>query len=515
MFATLYIKIKSAACIVLSVVLLLTTCSACNKGIDKGDVQQGTNIGEINQTSGNTVLLPYSAKDTLNPYNSETKQNQELSKLLFDPLFKINDDFSVTKFLASSYESTPTTATIKLKGVKFTDGAPLTADDVVYSFNNAKANNVYRSQLAQISTCTAIDTTTVSFVCSVNNPNFINLLDFPIIKSGTFSLKDENNRELTPIGCGRYVFDYKNKILNANSNYYKGSIKLKSISLIDCPDDTSLNHNISVGNISYVYPDLTDNVIPKKSGTPSATFGTNLVFIGTNCNTGVLSDTKLRLAISSAIDRTQLCSKNFYAYAKEATNLFPSSWDRLKGYESLNKTQNLKQTVAYLEEIGYNSKDADGYFIDDKGKRITLSLLCNSENLARTACAEQISTQLNKCGFEVTVIQKNWADYSNDLTYGNFDLYIGEVKLDKSLYLGNLLSSSVISGYPLQSECAVKFAEFHRGESEVTAAISSFATELPFIPVCYKNGISICSSWLDGYIDFSISDVYNGIENYG
>jgi len=340
-------------------------------------------------------------------------------------------------------------------------------------------------------------------------------LDFPIIKSGTYDLKDENNRVIAPVGCGRYMFDYEKKILNANNSYYGGNIKLKSISLIDCPDESSFNHNISVGNIAYVYSDLTDNVIPKKSGTPTATFGTNLVFIGTNCNAGALSDTKLRLAISSAIDRTQLCSKSFYAYAEEATNLFPSRWSEINGYESLNKTQNLKQTVAYLEEIGYNRKDADGYFVNDKGKRITLNLLCNSENTARTACAELISSQLNKCGFEVTVTQKAWADYSNDLTYGNFDLYIGEVKLDKSLYLGSLLSPSVISGYPAECECAAKFAEFYSGNSEVTAAISSFATELPFIPVCYKNGVSICSEWLDGYIDFSISDVYNGIENYG
>jgi len=515
MFATLYKQARTVVCIMLAVATFLSSFASCKKGGTNSHIQQGTNTGEINQTAGNIVALPYSAKDTLNPYNSETKQNQELTKLLFDPLFKVKEDFTVTNHLASSYELNSNTATVKLKSVKFTDGSPLTADDIVYSFNKAKENNVYRSQLRYISSCTAIDSTTVSFVCAVNNPNFINLLDFPIIKSGTYDLKDENNRVIAPVGCGRYMFDYEKKILNANNSYYGGNIKLKSISLIDCPDESSFNHNISVGNIAYVYSDLTDNVIPKKSGTPTATFGTNLVFIGTNCNAGALSDTKLRLAISSAIDRTQLCSKSFYAYAEEATNLFPSRWSEINGYESLNKTQNLKQTVAYLEEIGYNRKDADGYFVNDKGKRITLNLLCNSENTARTACAELISSQLNKCGFEVTVTQKAWADYSNDLTYGNFDLYIGEVKLDKSLYLGSLLSPSVISGYPAECECAAKFAEFYSGNSEVTAAISSFATELPFIPVCYKNGVSICSEWLDGYIDFSISDVYNGIENYG
>ena len=505
-------RILSLFIYLFTIITVALSFSSCNK---KAPIQQGTNTGEINQTSGNKVSLAYSARDTLNPYSAETKQNQELTKLLFDPLFKVNENFTVSKFLAKSYEAKGNSATIVLKKISFTDGSPLTADDVVYSFNSAKNNNIYSRQLRYISSCYAADSTTVTFVCGVNNPNFINLLDFPIIKSGTFNLKDENNREIAPVGCGRYVFDTDKKQLKANAGYYGGEIKLKDIYLVDCPDENSLNHNISVGNISVIYSDLADNNIPKKSGTPASTFGTNLVFVGANCNAGFMSNAKARLAISAAIDRTQLCSKSFYGNAQEATNIYPSNWKEIKGYESLNKNQNLKLTVAYLEEIGYNSKDADGYFVNSDGKRITLTLLCNSENSARTACAELISNQLNKSGFEVTVTQKNWADYSNDLTYGHFDLYIGEIKLDNSLYLGSVLSSQVIGGYPEGNECTLKFAEYYSGNSEVTAAISSFATELPFIPLCYKSGVLIYSDWLDGFIDFSISDIFNGIENYG
>ena len=508
-------SIKIICLAIVAVITLLSFASCKSNNNDSDKVQHGTNTGNINATSGNRVSLPYSAKDVLNPYSAETKQNQELTLLLFDPLFKVNSDFTVTNYIAKSYEYSGNSCVVKIKSVKFTDGTPVTADDIIYSFNNAKSHGVYSSQLSYISSCVAIDSVTVSFACSVNNPNFVNLLDFPIIKSGTNESKDENNRTVAPIGCGRYVYTLKDKTLDANKSYYGGEVKLKKIQLVDCPDDVSLNHHISVGNVSTVYSDLTDNTIPKKSGTPEKTYGTNMVFLGANCNSGALSNTKMRLAISSAIDRTQICEKSFYAYAEEATGIFPSGWNQIKGYESLNKTQNLKQTVAYLEEIGYNSKDTDGYFVDESGQRISLTLLCNSENTARVACAELIASQLNKSGFEVSVVQKVWADYSNDLTYGYFDLYIGEIKLDKSLYLGKLLSPSVVHGYLSVSDCTAKFAEYYSGNSEVTAALSAFATELPFIPICYKNGIIITSDWLDGYVEFSISDVYNGIENYG
>ncbi len=500
---------------VITIAIAFAVLSSCSGKQTNSDMQQGTNTGNINTTSGYTVQLPYSAKDVLNPYKAETKQNQELTKLLFDPLFKTNDDFTVTAFVAESYESTQSTCTVKLKSVAFTDGSPLIADDIVYSFNSAKNNNVYSSQLKYISSCTAIDSTTVVFAGSINNPNLVNLLDFPIVKTGSNDLKDENNRTLAPIGCGRYTFSYTDKQLVANQSYYRGEIKLKTIKLIDCPDDDSLNHHVSVGNISLIYSDLSDNTMPKMSGVSKMTYDTTMVFVGANCNYGIMSNTKMRMAVSAAIDRSQVCSKSFYTFSEEAIGIFPSGWNQIKGHESLNKVQNLKQTVAYLEEIGYNSKDADGYYIDQAGKRITISLLCNSDNPARVTCAELVAAQLDKCGFEVSVVQKVWADYINDLTYGHFDVYIGEVRLDKSLYLGNTLSPNVIYGYPTVSDCSVKFAEYYSGVSEVTAAISSFATEMPFIPVCYKNGVIVYSDWLEGYVNFSISDIYNGIENYG
>lgn len=506
-------RMLKAICLLTAALLAVLSLSACSKS-GNSDTHKQPDGANKTPTASKTVSLPFSNKDVLNPFTAETKQNQELSLLLYDPLFKVSSDFTVKNYLAHKYEYEGNICKVYINAVSFTDGSPVTADDVVFSFNSAKKNRVYSAQLKYVASCTAVDSTSVTFKCSINNPNFVNLLDFPIIKSGSDTLKDENNRQLPPIGCGRYTYSTKEQCLIANEGYYGGTVNLKKIKLIDCPDDISLEHHVSAGNISSVYSDLSNNIIPKKSGTPTNTPGTNMVFLGVNCNSGVLSNAKLRLAISSAIDRTTVCEKSFYSYAEPATGVFPSSWKEIKDYESLNKTQNLKQTVAYLEEIGYNRKDADGYYVDQSGKRITLRLLCSDSNSARQACAELLAEQLNKCGIEILVTIAEQDKFVPTLSSGNFDLYVGEVRLDNSLYLGNVLSPSVIYGFLSQSDCVSKFSEYYKGNLDVTAAVSSFATELPFIPICYRNGISVSSDWLASHMDFSISDVYNGIENY-
>ncbi len=491
----------------------MLTLIGCSDQPNNGS--NNTNSKTNSNISSNTkqVVLPYSAKDVLNPYTAETKQNQELSKLLFDSLFVLDESFSVINRLAKSYEFESNKCTVKLKNAKFTDNTPVTSDDVIYSFLKARSG-IYASQLSSVTSCVAIDSQTVVFSQNRNDPNLVNLLDFPIIKLNTDDLKDENSRSIPPIGCGRYTFSKKDEILIANQSYYNGKIKLSQIKLIDCPDDESLKQHIITGKISTVYSDLSSGSIPKKQGAPIKISQSNLVFLGINSNRQSLNNAKLRLAISSAIDREQICDKGFYGYADEATDIFPSIWARLKGYESLNKNQNSKQTVAYLNEIGYNRKDVDDFFTDRNGKTLSLTLLCNSQNSTHSICAELISSQLNKCGIEVNIKSLPWAEYILALQTNDFDMYVGEVKFGKSLYVYKALNPSVIYGFPAESDSKLKFEEYYNGNSDIMVAISSFATELPFIPVCYKNGVTISSEWLEEYVQANLSDVYYGIENY-
>ncbi len=508
-------KIKRLAFSLVSLVccLAMVACSGINGKENSGDgASVSSNNGGIP-----TVNLAYSSKDVLNPFTAKTKQNQELSKLLYDPLVKLNDSFEAENYIASEIKQNGTVITVKLKSIKFSDGTVLSADDVVYSLKQATADGSnYESKLFNISNFYALDSSTVIIETGYADKHFASNLDFPIIKSGTASLKNENNLSVAPIGCGRYTLSYDNGVytLNANRNYYNGDIKLECINLINCPDDDSLSHYMSIGKISMVYSDLSDSVIPKLAGKSIKTASTSLVYIGVNSNYGSTSNVKVRLAVSFGIDRVSISSNAYFDYATPATSLYPSVLPDISGLESIDSKQNKDQAIAYLNDLGYNRTDDLGYYINDSGERLKLSLLYNSENAAREAAAKQIVNQLKKCGIEVDPVAADFSEYQSLLSSGDFDLYIGEVKLSNSLDVMPIFDKrDIIYGIPYDCASYSAFKEYYNGDSDVLSAISCFVSEMPFIPVCYRNGVVIASDTVAQHLSPYVSDIYNNIEN--
>ncbi len=506
--------IRKAAALLCAFVMLLTLC-ACNPDSSEAGNSSSTSSGTPDQSS-KTVTLPYSANDLLNPYLAKTKQNQELSHLLYDPLIKVDEAFEPVYFLADSVEQINKKISVRLTSASFTDGSPVTADDVVYSLKQARAEGSnYRSRLSNVVNFYAVDSMSVVIEIEHYDPFYINNLDFPIIKSGSAELKDDNNLSVAPIGCGRYTLQSgKSYYLAANNNYYRTEVDLNTIELVDCPDEDSLSHYLSIGRISFVYSDLSDSVIPKFAGTTTKTPSTSLVYLGVNSHNGLLADAKMRLAISFGIDRQAICENAYFGYAQPATSLFHPNWSQIGGLESIDSSQNIKLAVAYLEELGYNSLDADGYRLNAKGERITLRLLYNSDNSARAAAANKITAQLKKCGLAVEQVSTDFDEYRSLLKSGSFDLYIGEVRLSNSMDLYPVLTSgTAVYGMPEQSDATSAFLSYYAGDTDLLSAVSAFVSEMPFLPVCYRDGVILSDKSIAQVLSYSPSDLYNNIES--
>ncbi len=506
--------VRKIAAFVCGLVMLISL-SACKPDKDGSGDTSSTHLDQQSESKV-SVTLPYSAKDVLNPYLAKTKQNQELSNLLYDPLIKVDDSFEPIYFLAETAEQTDKKIVVRLRAATFTDGAPVTSDDVIYSIKQAKADGSnYSSRLSNIVNCYAVDS--LSFVIEIGHfdPFYINNLDFPIIKSGTAGLKNENNISVAPIGCGRYTLQSgKGYPRLPNKNYYRGAIKLDTIELVDCPDEDSLAHYLSIGKISFIYSDLSDSVIPKLTGATTKTPSTCMVYLGVNSYSGLLSDAKMRMAISFGVDRRAICEDAYFGYAQPATSLFHPKWSQIGGLESIDSLQNINLAVAYLEDLGYNTLDTEGYRLNSKGDRLTLRLLYNSENSSRAAAANKITAQLKKCGLAVEQISTDFNEYRRLLETGSFDMYIGEVRLSNSMDLYPVLTQrNAVFGMPEQSEATTAFISYYSGESDLLSAVSAFVSEMPFVPLCYREGVILSDKQLAQVISYSPSDLYNNIES--
>ena len=504
---------RRAGCLLCAAVLLLfAACSSTPSKTGKG----ATACSQASAAVSFELTLPFSAKDVLNPFTAKTKQNQELSHLLFDPLVKATDTFEPAYYLAESIRQEGQTLTIALRAVTFTDGSPLTADDVVYSLTQAKAEGShYAEKLSNVSRVSAADSKTVVVELVHGDPQFAVNLDCPILKQGTASLTNENNLAVPPIGCGRYTLQNDNGTytLVANPSYYRGTIGQSVICLVDCPDEDSLSHYLSIGQISMVYSDLSDAAIPKLTGATTKTVSSSLVYLGINNASALTADGRMRQAISFALDRDALCREAYFGYALPATNLFHPAWAAIGGLKSIDEQPNEQLTVAYWEELGYNNLDEQGYRVNQSGDRLSLQLLCNEENAARNAAAARIADQLKRFGVAIELQSVPFEEYHRRLQSGQFELYLGEVRLANSMDVYPLFNrGDIVYGLPAESQARVAFNAYYAGEGDLLNAVSAFVSEMPFLPLCYRSGVILSSPKLQPLLSYSPSDLFNGIE---
>lgn len=540
-------KAKTILSVIL--VIMLTVLSACGSGTPDTVSSTDSEPSEDIQETSRSFSLAYCSTDSLDPYTATTRYNKELCGLLYDSLITVDNSYSPLYRLADSIDLEDRSCTITIKDALFSDGTQVSASDVEYSMKKARASDTkYKTQLENVYSYSATGSKTLEITLKSIDPYFINLLDFPIIKADSDSKTNDDGKQLPPVGSGRYIFG--DGALAANENYIGGSLNIKTIELVDTPDAESFDHNLELGNISFSYSDLSDNTPLKMTGKSLSVPLNNLVYLGVNFKNTYLSQPQFRQAVSLALNRNKIVSDCYYNYAQPAAGPYPSGFEDTAGLQTITPTENTNRAVAILSELGYNNKDNDGYLLDSSGNRITLTLLCNLDNNARSQTAQLIKSQLAAAGIFTEIRTVNWNAYLSELNNLSFDLYIGEVKLMNNMDISPLVteksgacfgyiktpagnnkndaSSSVSNGtssgdagsstdasdnsYITVSAYDMVTA-FYKGEASVADVTAAFSAELPVIPLVHRMGQVAYSSDIISGPASTVGDIYSGIEN--
>ncbi len=514
---------KKLLSIILAAVMVLGF-TACSEKKEGGTPQKGE---EVSNSAREHITLLYSTSDSFNPYESITDQNRQIAKLLFESLVITDNEFNTVYRLAKDIKNEGAVCTVTLKDVSFSDGTPLTADDVVYSFNAAvAAKGMYTARLYEVKSAEALDSKTVIFNLKKTDPYFMNLLDFPIFKSGSDKLTDGDSVKLVPIGCGRYIFNDDKTELLQNPKYYGEQGIIKRIRLINAPDFESVSHYVEIGAADIYFNDIADGEIVRMSGQKLDINLNNLVYIGVNHSVGDLSQVLLRQAISSGIDREAVCGNAYFNNAIPAKGFFTPVWEAVKAVQNIQTLPNSQITIENLEEIGYNSLDGEG--VRYRGRlSLRYSLLVNNENRSRVAAAELIAEQLKSFGIKLNVVPVSFAEYQRRLLSGEFQLYLGEVKLTENMDISSLVIPGASAAYGVQSTtvpveegmtapatAADIVTAFYKGEAEITDVVAALQTEMPIIPVCYRTGVLFCKDGVKNVKGASQSDIFLNISLY-
>lgn len=532
----MFIYAKRIISVLICVAVLLSLCS-CKDG--KSVIDTISNLGKTSEPASKDEIgftIPYLRTDSLNPYKATSSANRSIANLMFDSLFSVNSDFEAVNVIAQSYTFSDKNLSITIKsGLKFSDGSALTSKDVVYSFELAKKGVVYASLLENVDTATVDGNNKVTFTLTNTNKDEVSNLTFPIIKENSdinseeeTTVSDEesdegsttqsNNSSKLPIGSGRYtlVTNSETKYLQFNPSRLGGyTPTYTKIGLNDVADTETLQSLFNLQRIDVYLDDFSNGEYTKFSKISGKIELTDFVFLGINSANSALSDPKVRRAIALSLDRTELASDSFAGCAVATSLPFHPSYGKLKNCTLPTIKSKTENAVSLLESVGFTKiNDAGARYSDNKVLNFTL--LVNSENEFRRSLARGIQQALESINIKITIKESSFSDYKSAIESETFDLYIGETELSNNFNLSRFFSDNggLRYGINSKSESAIYYSDYTKGKVTMQRFIDSFSDELPFIPLAFREGITVSSDKIKTEIRTTPGNGYANIDEW-
>ena len=141
-------------------------------------------------------ILQMNSQELLEYLGRLTEENplleqEDVSSLLFEPLFQLDESFQPIPLLCESYEwdETGLVCTLTLRQeAAFHDGSPLTAADVTATLRRAMVSERYAYRLRGVAAVAADRSGRVRITLTAPNRGLPALLDIPIVTRGTEAL---------------------------------------------------------------------------------------------------------------------------------------------------------------------------------------------------------------------------------------------------------------------------------------------------------------------------------------
>ncbi len=352
---------------------------------------------------------------------------------VFEPLLTYDyDEVKLVPCLAESYEVSQDglEITFRLKDdVWFSDGVAVTADDVIFTYETVINPKIDAADVAQsyidVDKIERIDDKTVRF--TMKRPHFLameilSFWDIGIYPKHIYDFKSEaefNKRLSNPIGSGPYVFekwDVGDKItFRRNENYRGPKPKIKKIVYKFIINDKARLQALRSGDVDIIIPapDQFMDVIKDENFKNSFRClaywnpGVPFYYIGWNQATPFFSDRRVRLAMTSLLDRQaiiryllkssgQIINGPFFIYGKENNpDIKPWPYDP-------------NRAAQLLDEAGWKDSDGDG-IRDKDGIPFKFKFSYSADYYLYQNLAAILKDSAAKLGIEVTADPVEWS----------------------------------------------------------------------------------------------------------
>ena len=378
--------------------------------------------------------------NSFNPLFATTSSEETLSRLLFATLSSTDYSGHTGLGLAETIHANELgdTWTVKLReGIKWSDGEPITNQDVLYTINTIQSSKIKTNFAAKLVGVSAKENEQGEIVFSLNTPNafFENSLDLPILPSHI--LKDvspelllENKFSARPVTSGAFMINATQNIgtdgekivyLTANSRYYKNAPLLDSFSIHAFLNTSDIKAAIRSGTVTAT-ADLPSRFATELNSSNINEYQTAInygVFAFFNTESTVLKNKSLRQAIRLGINFNNLRT----GLSGELALDYPILESQVESiaFPSLPKTD-VTAAKSEIEKI----KASDNSLGDTKLNIVTIK----GDNYLEEV-ANRIASQLEGLGLSstVTAYESNQDFALNILRPRAYDLLVYEIGL--------------------------------------------------------------------------------------
>lgn len=390
-----------------------------------------------------TIAVPLDV-GPLNIYSSDSAYDW-MVELVYDKLLSPSPyaEKPLPGLAESATQVDPSTWVVKLRdGVKWHDGKPFTADDVVFTYTSFRDGSPNRythhvNDVPKIDQIVAEDARTVKFSCNYPCPALgpITLADLPILPKHIWeNVKEPQTYKELPIGTGPYkLVELRADQLyrfQANEAYFLGKPLVNELVMPIIKDPSTTFTALKTGEVDVAVRDVPPELRAELSRLPGMklvqTTPLSLVELRVNYERPPFDKPEFRRAFSLMVDRQAIVDTVLLGQGMPGTKGYThpnSPWTKPNESTPFDREAAKKE----LDTLQFIDRNGDGVRETPDGQALEFALTVPSNEPSWMRVAELIARQSTEVGINLTVQPLDIGTIRRFGSTRQFDVYVSEI----------------------------------------------------------------------------------------
>lgn len=414
---------KRKISLALALIMLLSLLAGCgggntqtpNSGSESGETASG-NVHRDTLTVGINMEL-----DGTLPWSENNTANPPILSMIYETLITLDEEGNLVPCLATDWEMVDETHfRLKLReGVKFHNGNPFTADDVLFTFSQTNVAPATMGQIPEVDLENCEIENDYSLVVATVSPE---PAFFTMLALTTVSQVDKESFEAdsaayeeNPIGTGPFTWgewasgDYIK--LYANKDWWGGEISYDELMFRLVPDASTRAMEVQAGGLDLSVVEISDVEALQKNDQVVVFDGPRAqpIFMFWDCTKAPFDDINVRKAIKSAIDLDALADAVFFGMGARSYSPVPP---QVEGYNEAVENDPYPYDVEAAKKYLAESDYPNGF---------ETTIICRAGN-GYDRAINLLQNYLGEIGIKAEIEVIDMASLSHRMDTGAFDM---------------------------------------------------------------------------------------------